>query len=394
MKALRGAIEHPGEAGAIFAPSLRLFTRVVLPTWQAIVPAELYRWRPGDACIEMVNGSSIYCLGVDRNPQERIVGMNLAWAVFDEAGASKDPRIVRLIGQRLRRGDPARRFLALYTSPHGHGWLSDWAHERREDGGPAVSIVRATTYENTHLSPEYIRELEQDYPPGTTIHRQEMLGEFVSATGLVYGDVFCRADHAHEAEYTYTAPYELGVDPGYRASGWVAMQQQPSGRWVAVREWTPGGEFTEITAARIVEEMGKPPRQVYCDTPSKQNSRLGIPDHQVMQQVFGGRCQITVAGGARRSSDWRHKAVIGALSRGDLGVSTAICPLRVSHDERGLVYSLETLEWPDESTRSERQDVTDPRKHIVDALEFWAAYRLPPRAGSSEDRARRLHLVS
>lgn len=377
---LRGAAEHPGCEHALFAPSYTLLKRVTIPSIMRLIPPELYTYKPGDKEFHWVNGSVTYCLGVDRTPESRILGMNLATAAWDEAGASRNGDIVGLISSRLRFGDPSIRFLCLVTSPHGHGWLEDWA----QDG---VEVIAASTYDNPYLDEAYIHLLEREYPPGSILHRQEMLGEFVSRAGKVYGDVFSRHDHtipwAHPCE-----GYILTVDPGFRASAWLAWERRTGGPWVVTREWLREGETTEQSAEKVRRDMGRPPARVLMDTPSRQNSRLHVNDYEAIRDVMGARCKVRVLGGTERSSDWRHRSVIAGLRSGALKIAERLCPARISKNERGLVYSLETLEWPAQSTRDERQDEKDSRKHVVDALEFGAAVLTPPKLARSEDRLR------
>ncbi len=377
---LRGMAEQAGCESAIFAPSYRLFKRVTLPAFQRIVPSYLYSWHPGDQEIHWINGSVTYCIGVDRTPESRIVGMNLAWAVWDEPGASRNGGIIGLITERLRYGDPALRFLALVTSPHGHGWLEDWSSH-------GVEIINASTYDNPHLDNAYIELLEREYPPGTILHEQEMMGKFVSKTGKVYGDVFSR--HQHTTVWDEPrGDYILTVDPGFRASAWLAWSRRMGGPWTVIREWLPEGETTERSAERVRREMGRPPAKVLMDTPSRQNSRLHVNDFEAIRDVMGRRCKVRVLGGTERSSDWRHKAVVAGLTSGALKISEGLCPARVARDERGLVHALETMEWPSSSTRDERQDEKDSRKHVLDALEFGGAVLTPPKLARSEDRLR------
>jgi hypothetical protein len=132
--------------------------------------------------------------------------------------------------------------------------------------------------------------------------------------------------------------------------------------------------------------MGGSPASVLMDVPSRQNSRLHVNDYEAIRDVFGAACKVRVIGGHERSSDWRHKSVISGLRSGALRISERLCPARVGHGERGIVHALETAEWPHPSTRVERQDEQDPRKHALDALEFGAAVFTPPKLGRSEDR--------
>jgi hypothetical protein len=127
------------------------------------------------------------------------------------------------------------------------------------------------------------------------------------------------------------------------------------------------------------------------DTPSRQNSRLHVNDYEAIKDVMGMSCTVRVLGGHERSADWRHKSVIAGLRGGALRISSDLCPARIGHGERGLVHSLEALEWPQESTRDESQDKKSPLKHVIDALEFGAAVLTPPSLARSEERAARYH---
>lgn len=379
MCALVSALRQPRINGAIVTPSFRIFRQVVLPLWRRIVPAPLYTWRAADGEIVLRNGSVIYCVGVDR-AEERIIGLNLGWAVGDEVGAMRDGRVAGLLMQRIREGAEDQRHLSLFTSPHGFSWLSDWAVQRASSGEAIVDVVNASTYSNPFLSRGYVRDLEIDFPPGSLLHRQELLGEFVARTGLVYGDVFGeRSTRLVDLEYDPALPYALGWDPGSRASGVVAVQRGMGGRHIVVREWTPDGQYTEDTAAAVLRDMRRAPAIVYMDTPSKLNTRTGITDVRALRAAFPG-AKVRVLGGHARSSEWRHRALVGALRRGHLLFSRSLTP-RVDRGSRGIVRALETLSWADESTRIERADSKDPVKHVVDALEFYCAIELPPRYG-------------
>lgn len=382
--AFREACMQPGVAGALLAPDFKLFKRVTLPAWREIVPKEAYRWRAADQEIHLYNGTVIYCMGCDK-AEDRVVGMNLGWAGMDEAGAARNDRIPGLLIQRIRIGDPARRFLAMVTSPHGHGWLKEWSEKRDEKGMPAVHITRATTYDNPHLSEEYIRNLEIEFPKGTLLYEQELLGKFVALTGFVYGNIFDRERHMVDVSFDATRPYDLGWDPGSRASGVIAFQRF-HGRHVAVMEWTDDGEFTEDTARRIKSETGKSPRHVYLDTPSKLNTRAKIDDAKALRAIFGLGCKVVVVGGRLRSSDRRFRSVSYGLSSGALAFSRKLLDERSNN--RGIVKALEMLQWPDESTRVEKQDEKNRLKHIVDALEFYSVKNIVPRYGNSIDRAK------
>ncbi len=372
-----GTEVHPGLPGAILFPTYAQWRRIGRPTWQRLVPPDLWREAKAEQKIYLANGTVIDILGVDK-ALERIRGFNWAWALLDEAGTLRDRNAVKMITQRLRVGVPDHRCLGVLTSPYGHRWLREWCE------GGNVDLIRASTYDNTFLDDTYLRMLEEEYPPGSPEWRQELLGEFISKLGLVYGDIFSRSLHAASFEGG-RGVYRLSVDPGYRASAWLAWEQD-RGKWVVTEEWLPEQETTEETARRIRADRGRSPSHVYMDTPSKQNTRTHINDADAIRDVFGKGCRTRILGGVQRSSDWRHKAVISGLRSGVLRVSQKLCLSRITSGERGLVHALQNSEWADDSSRDERRAEKDPLKHVIDALEFGAAILTPPKLARSEDR--------
>lgn len=394
-QAMLNALTMPSVNGAIFCPTFTLLRRVVLPVWQRVCPMDLYDWREDRQEIIMRNGVVIYCLSTKR--LEYVVGLNLGWVLMDEAGSEKKGEIVGLLMARIRAGDAnVNRHLGIFTSPHGHGWLKEWSERTLDDGAPAVHVVRSTTYSNPYLPEDYVRNLEIEYPVGSRLHRQEMLGEFVFQTGLIYGDIFSKSSHTVDWHGDSSGEYVLSVDPGYRASAWLVWQKNAKDRnqWVVVDEYLPEDELTEVTARQILRERGRPPAQVYCDTPSKQNSRTHINDVDAMRDVFGQRARIHIVAGYQRATDYRHKAVIAGLSSGRLRISTQLTISRATSTERGLVHSLESAEWPAETTRDERRDPSSRLWHVLDALEFGAAVLTPPKMARSQDRMAQMDRVA
>ena len=372
-----GTEVHPRLPGAVLFPTYAQWRRIGRPMWQTLVPPDLWHEAKAEQKIYLANGTAIDVLGVDK-ALERIRGFNWAWALLDEAGTLRDRSAIKMITQRLRIGDPKRRCLGVLTSPYGHRWLREWAE------GDNVDLIRASTYDNIHLDDTYLRMLEEEYPVGTPEWKQELLGEWIAMHGLVYGDIFSRAEHTVE-EYPGRGPYRLSVDPGYRASAWLAWEER-RGRWVVTEEWLAEQETTEETARRVKADRGRPPTHVYMDTPTKQNTRTHINDADAIRDVMGRQCHTRILGGHQRSSDWRHKSVISGFRSGVLRVAERLCPSRITSGERGLVHALETSEWADDSSRDERRAEKDPLKHVIDALEFGAAILTPPRLGRSEDR--------
>jgi len=384
MLALRASVMMPGVPGVLANATYPLLRDTTLAEWRLLVPPEAYEWRAAEHRIVMRNGTPIYCRSMDK-PLKRVAGWSIGWAVYDEAGIARDASGAKMLLQRIRSGPPELRFLALVTSPRGWPWLQEWC-ERADRDGNRPHLINATTYDNPHTGELYKRELEEDFPPGSLDHAQEMMGQFICRTGLLYGDHFREAVHVVPLMFDPDLPYTLGWDPGLRASGVVAFQERSRGRQVAVLEWARDGEATEDTARRILSDTGRRPRAIYLDTPSKLNTRTGVTDVQAIQAVMGRGVRIQVLAGRVRSTHYRHTAVRTALNSGRLLFSSALVRQRAGHEDRGIIRSLRTMPWADESSRDERVEEKDPRKHIVDALEFGVAMLLPPRFYDPTDR--------
>jgi hypothetical protein len=376
MEVVLNCFRQPGVDGAVIAPSYTLLTRVLFPTWSRLVPGWFGIPRPSDRLIRTAVGSRIFLVGADR-AREKLIAMNLGWVCADEATAIRDPLVLAMAQQRCRVGTDLH--VSAFSSPRSTAWAQEWAK--------GADVVRASTYDNPYLPAQYIANLEAEFPPGTPLHRQEMLGEWVSTTGLVYGELFSRIEHASQA-YAYDADREavLGWDPGSRASAQLLLQRVGPERWGVVRQWLPDNEPTEATAERIQSDLGRPPNRVFLDTPSRLNTRNGLTDAEALRAMWP-RCDVHVVGGRARSEDYRYKAVCSALARRRLLISAHLAPAKERSGDRGLIRALEMHAWPDVSTRSERQDQKTPLKHVLDALEFAVANLLPPRYADSSDRA-------
>jgi PBSX family phage terminase large subunit len=80
---------------------------------------------------------------------------------------------------------------------------------------PGHRGMMVTTYDNAvNLPPEYIRNLEAKYPPGSLQHRRWMLGEIVAMEGQIY-DCF-NSSHITDRDNISFALQAHGLDLGYR----------------------------------------------------------------------------------------------------------------------------------------------------------------------------------
>lgn len=79
---------------------------------------------------------------------------------------------------------------------------------------PGHRGIRVSTYDNAiNLPPDYIRNLEAKYPPGSLQHRRWMLGEIVAMEGQIYD---CFNSTMIVDSHPSLAYYAHGLDLGYR----------------------------------------------------------------------------------------------------------------------------------------------------------------------------------
>lgn len=356
LLALLTASRLRGSTGALCAPSYAMLEGTLLATWRALVPSSLWHLRVRQNLIELANGSSIRLLSLDR-AESRIKGLNISYAIADEVAVLPTDNAMKMLGQRIRAG--AGGFLAALSTPTGNMWFQRWSRNG--------AVVKTPTNSNPYLPADYIRRLEQDFPPGSLEWRRELGGEFVSMRGLVYGDVFDEKANVVDQSFDASSPSWLGFDPGSRASAVVLLQRRKEGfGFVVVKQWLADAEFTETTCDRIVREVH--PRNVALvsmDTPSQLSSRAFFDDLSALREYFG-QDKVSVTGTRERRTENRRRTLRKVLAARMLCISRDLVP---GH-RRGLFNALTNFEYQTSQSRDERTPDKSELKHVIDALEF------------------------
>lgn len=177
-----------------------------------------YRYYKADKVILFPNQSRITELTLDGDPKS-LKGPEWDAVYYDELDRTKqdhyDHLADRARGKRRKNPDGSvvvnHRIRGACNSVSPGHYL---AKKYFLDPLPGHRGIRVTTYDNKeNLPPDYIRNLEAKYPPGSLQHRRWMLGEIVAMEGQIY-DCFnsTMIVDAHPAlQY-----YAHGLDLGYR----------------------------------------------------------------------------------------------------------------------------------------------------------------------------------
>jgi len=177
-------------------------------------------WHADEQRLELPNGAWIYLRGLrsseDTNRFGRFRGLTLAGVFADQAEEIPKDIYLELKGRLSQVGQPKQMILAANPPSTDH-WL---ASEFPEDQSHANhKLIRLTLYDNAHnLDPEYISQLEADYPLGHPLRRRLIDGQRgLSVVGEpVYAGYFQRPLHVVEdlACHPEAALYE-GWDFGH-----------------------------------------------------------------------------------------------------------------------------------------------------------------------------------
>ena len=136
----------------------------------------------------MVNGIVAYFRNASNPDQTRGHEVQIIW--LDEAAQMNDD-VLRLTNASARQfGNNAIYQTILTSTPRGKNWLwKKFVNPETKMDDDAMGFYHITTPEAEAIGicrTGYTAELEVDYPPGSAMHRQEILGEEVAFVGNVF----------------------------------------------------------------------------------------------------------------------------------------------------------------------------------------------------------------
>lgn len=293
------SVLNPGETGAIIAPTSLGIKNVILPKlqkWGFMDTWEYHGPQSEAPGLHTDNGTRVLLESANNERKiQRLRGFDLAWVWIDEA-AYVPERAWDVLRGRLRIGQYRNAFVT--TTPAGYNWVWERFHpdsDRRHDSVNAVLGV--PSYANPHLPLDFRQEIIDDYEGN--FHSQEVLGQFVKPSGLVYPWF----DHDHhvvsgiEANVTRVV---YGVDWGFRPhpAAIVAWGLTTRNEWVALEEhYERRNTVADLAtkAREMVERHGEGP--FYCDPSEPANietfKRKGLAAQKADNSITPGIQHVT-----------------------------------------------------------------------------------------------------
>lgn len=201
---------------------------------------------------------------------------------FDEVSSCRRDTF-QISAPCLRQKRPDGGFYPYQTWVTGTPRGQNWAYQRFvQKPDPAVTgVYFGSPFNNPFNPPDYIKELEREYPPGTPLYDQEVLGKFISMEGLVY-PTFDPEIHVKPAPETFKraiGAVDLGLS---EASCVLLLGETASGRrWFFKEFYQRGAKASQVMSimTRWRKEFGV--ECYFCDPRAPEEistlNTMGIP---------------------------------------------------------------------------------------------------------------------
>jgi hypothetical protein len=156
--------------------------------------------------------TKILCLSAEN--YERLVGINAAWAIMDEADTSKveiaQKAYQKILG-RIRDGNV--RQICIFSTPEGYKFCYNLFVKNADD---TKRLIKAKTTDNKYLPLDFIETLKSQYPPN--LLDAYLTGEFVNLnSGTIYS-YFNRETHHSSDDYINGETLYISQDFNYLGS--------------------------------------------------------------------------------------------------------------------------------------------------------------------------------
>lgn len=235
--------------------------------------------------IYLTNGSVISFRSGER--EDSLRGRGLDFLVLDEAGSVPDHSWKAELRPSLM--DEKAPMLAIGT-PRGRNWFEEWFRRGQDAEVDNTKSFRGTPYDNPHVADEEIEEMRAELPE--RVFRQEVLAEFLSDEGAVFGDVRARNVAAFDIGVAtgQADSFITGIDLARTQNYTVAVTLTGSGKAVGFLR-DRGGTWGVLRSKMEGYLENFAPGTVYIDA-SRDNAVIEELDRNVPHRVepvkFGG----------------------------------------------------------------------------------------------------------
>jgi hypothetical protein len=238
---MKDSLRFPGLASCLSRATDEATMGVLAPVWRAWLQKNgvEVKWNAAEGCdVFQGTGSRVYlrgCLSTDATRRySKLAGLTLAKWLLDEAHEVPGDVISAFWPARLSQPGYPHQMLFLANPGPEDSWLS----RQFPLGGRARAdreVIAASVYENQRvLGRAYIQSLEDQYPPGSALHRRLVLGKrgLGNIGEAVFGGVFRRDIHVADTQLDPEVAIVCGFDWGHKHPAAVWVQFTPQGQIV------------------------------------------------------------------------------------------------------------------------------------------------------------------
>lgn len=188
IKTIIRKLQYPKYPVAYYLPNYGLVRDIAFDKFPTILEQNKikYTLNKSDKEIHIRNYGKIIFRSME-NP-ETIVGYEVAYSLIDEADILNTDKMEKVYQKILGRNRAIKNAgVDAVSTPEGFKWLYDQSQKGH------FKVIRARTYDNKFLPPDYITRLEEQYPPN--LLKAYLEGEFVNLTSGTIFDYFDRKRH-------------------------------------------------------------------------------------------------------------------------------------------------------------------------------------------------------
>ena len=387
IKLIQLKADNPGVPGLLMAQSWRalwsITLRRLMSTVRRVLPpgARMPRVcdRQGECYLDFGDGVPVFLRSA--HDPGTFDGLDVGWGCGDE------PRYWPKLSHEVFMGRvrvKCPRSQLCYSSTPALNWLA----EEFNSGRPGRQLIRAPTSENEkNLGPDFISNLRLSY--SRRMQQAVIEGHFVPLEGVVYESVDLHdtsskwfKDHVYDKSLKTI----LAVDPGFRRSAWLWIQELTPTSWI-VFDQDMLDDTSDEAAVRIMNDRGWPIDEVWCDPAADATQGAMSLDTLTMLQELKGRGRsrppsICYISGPFRSISYGVDKVRTLLGDGEKQMTRLFFSRSLAEKEargssgrtpRGILRDTMAYAYP--PAKDGRPITDDPLKdgihdHGVDALRY------------------------
>ena len=380
QEAIKLSYLNAGRTGLIGAPTypmLRDATQSAL--FEILDKSDLpYEYNKAENLLVMRDtGSKILFRAVD--DFERLRGTNLAWFGLDELTYTAEDAWLRLEG-RLR--DPKAKRLCGFGvwTPKGY----DWVHRRfisKSVEGYDVAIARP--FENRHVTdkvPDFYERLRHSYD--AKFYQQEVLGEYLNASGGLVYHSFDRMKHVTDLEIDPSLQLLWALD--FNVDPMCSIVAQILNGTVTVLDEVVMSRASTLEACQ--EFYDRYPRHaagvvIYGDASGNRMQTTGTTDYQAIKEFFHRSGYGDVSYKVPRANPLVRDRI--ALTNAKLSSAAGETQIFVSKKCKELIRDFEEVSYKPDSNVIDK-DKDQRRTHLSDALGYLIWQECRPRSPVGE----------